>query len=69
MHHVDAELAEAGAPEHRVHVRAIAVHQPAGFVDRGDDLGKMLVKSPKVLGIVIIKRGERSGPSACPQRA
>ena len=47
VHHVDAQIAKAGLAEHRVHVRAVAVHQATAGMDRLDDLGEVLVEQAK----------------------
>ena len=42
VHAVEAEIAGARDPEERVHVRAVAVHEPADVVYRGADLAHAL---------------------------
>ena len=44
VHHIDAAVAGFENAEQGVHVRAVAINQPAGFVDDADDFGGILIE-------------------------
>ena len=54
LHDVDARVAGARLAEHRVHVRAVAVHEAALFVHDVGDLAELLSNRPSVFGFVIM---------------